>query len=304
MNALRRTGQARQTPPSFWRTPRRRIRWRAYPSGASRRDWVQTLVTALPSIVAAIALIFTWRTVNATNSQLQTNLQGQITDRYNAAITNLGSSSMDVRLGGIYALQRIMQDSPRDQPTVVAVLCAFVRDHASVTVIKPAHSSPNTSPTSSGHPAIDIQAALTVVGIRNIANDGPAVVDFTGANLTGANLAHADFYRSIMMDANLSGVDLTNARLGGADLYHVNFTKATIFGTDLTGAVAQHSELRGAGFVAANLSHADFSDSNFTGATFYQANLTDAVFSGANLTGVNLKTSKVTGAKGLRTASP
>ena len=63
-------------------------------------------------------------------TQLQIAEQGQITDRYNAAIINLGSPSVDVRLGGIYALQRIMQDSPPDQSTIVAVLCAFVRDHA------------------------------------------------------------------------------------------------------------------------------------------------------------------------------
>jgi hypothetical protein len=30
-----------------------------------------------------------------------------------------------------------MQDSPRDQPTVVAVLCAFVRDHARRATAKP-----------------------------------------------------------------------------------------------------------------------------------------------------------------------
>jgi hypothetical protein len=70
-----------------------------------------------------IALIFTWQSINATtdatNRQLQVAGQGQVTDRYSAAITNLDSSSVDVRLGGIYALQRIMQDSPLDQPAVV-----------------------------------------------------------------------------------------------------------------------------------------------------------------------------------------
>jgi hypothetical protein len=78
------------------------------------RDWLQISVTALPGLAAVIALIFAWLSVNATNYQLQTAQQGQITDRYNAAITNLGSSSVDVRLGGIYALQRIMQDSPAE----------------------------------------------------------------------------------------------------------------------------------------------------------------------------------------------
>ena len=98
------------------------------------RDWIQIIATALPGLAALIALIFTWQSINATtdatNRQLRVTGQGQVTDRYNAAITHLGDSSVDVRLGGIYALQRIMQDSSRDQTTVVAVLCAYVRDHA------------------------------------------------------------------------------------------------------------------------------------------------------------------------------
>jgi hypothetical protein len=101
------------------------------------RDWIQISVTALPGLAAVIALIFTYVSVNATNGQLQITEPGQITDRYNAAITNLGSPSVDVRLGGIYALQRIMQDSPRDQPAIIAVLCAFVRDRAKVATVRP-----------------------------------------------------------------------------------------------------------------------------------------------------------------------
>jgi hypothetical protein len=50
--------------------------------------------------------------------------QGQITDRYTKAIEQLGSDKLDVRLGGIYALERIATDSQRDHPTVVEVLSA------------------------------------------------------------------------------------------------------------------------------------------------------------------------------------
>ena len=94
----------------------------------------------LPGLAALVALLFTWMSVGQTNKDLQISEQGQITTRFNAAITNLGSASLDVRLGGIYALQRIMQDSSRDQRTVVSVLSAFVRRHAPVPVngFKPA----------------------------------------------------------------------------------------------------------------------------------------------------------------------
>jgi hypothetical protein len=138
---------------------------------------MQTFLTALPSLVAVGALIFTWvsinRTTDATNRQLGIAEQGQVTDRYNAAITNLGSPSVDVRLGGIYALQRIMQDSPRDQPTVVAVLCAFVRNHPNGATANSANpsASQRTSPAP-GHPPTDIQAALTVVVTERASRSG------------------------------------------------------------------------------------------------------------------------------------
>jgi hypothetical protein len=52
---------------------------------------------------------------------------------------------VEIGLGGIYALQRIMKDSPRDQPTVVAVLCAFVRDYVDAASARPSKSLPSRS---------------------------------------------------------------------------------------------------------------------------------------------------------------
>jgi hypothetical protein len=129
------------------------------------RDWVALAAASLPGLAAVIALIFTGLQVHATNGQLQATQnqlqvteQGQITDRYNSAITNLGSGFIDIRLAGIYALQRLMQDSPRDQPTIIAVLCAFARDQSA--------SNPDEGNTSALSPPTDVQAALTVVGSR------------------------------------------------------------------------------------------------------------------------------------------
>jgi hypothetical protein len=53
-----------------------------------------------------------------------------VTDRYTKAIEQLGSGKLDVRIGGIYALERIAHDSPRDHPAVLEVLAAFVREHS------------------------------------------------------------------------------------------------------------------------------------------------------------------------------
>jgi Pentapeptide repeats (8 copies) len=200
-------------------------------------------VTALPGLAAVIALIFTWVAVNATNGQLHVTEQGQITDRYNAAITNLGSASVDVRLGGIYALQRIMEDSPRDQPTVVAVLCAFVRDHAKAATAKSVHPSATPDATSvPSQPPTDIQAALTVVGTRNTVYDGSTtVIDFTKADLYLADLSRANLIDADLTGAFLARADLTHADLAGADLTQANLIQANLhfaflLGAKLTGA--------------------------------------------------------------------
>jgi hypothetical protein len=52
------------------------------------------------------------------------------TDRYTKAVEQLGDDDKPaVQLGGVYALERVAQDSPRDRPVAIEVLAAFVRQH-------------------------------------------------------------------------------------------------------------------------------------------------------------------------------
>ena len=55
----------------------------------------------------------------------------KITERFSKAIELLGNKeSLDVRIGAIYALERIARDSQPDHWTVMEVLTAFIREHA------------------------------------------------------------------------------------------------------------------------------------------------------------------------------
>ncbi len=45
-------------------------------------------------------------------------------------MAHLGAEHVPVRLGGVYALERLMADSPADQRTIVEVLAAYVREQA------------------------------------------------------------------------------------------------------------------------------------------------------------------------------
>ena len=100
------------------------------------------LLTLGAGLFAAGALVFTAR--NFTLSR-----EGQVTDRYTRAIEQLGSDQLDVRIGGIYALERVARDSARDHATVMEVLTAFVREHPprAVAGLQPVMSQALTPPS-------------------------------------------------------------------------------------------------------------------------------------------------------------
>ncbi len=222
---------------------RRRPAWVARRGGMAkpeRRSWWETVTTfgSLATGVAAVAaLLFTQQSVQATQDQLAITERGQVSDRFGRAVEQLGAKTIDVRLGGIYALERLMRDSSDDQPTVVEVLSAYVRTHAPRTwpPVKPRAGKPPV------RLAVDVQAALTVLGRRNPAHDRYARVDLADTNLVGANLVSADLAGADLAGANLGGANLDGANLDGAYLGGANMS-----GTHLAGADLGRSYLYGA----------------------------------------------------------
>ena len=214
-----------------------------------------------------------------------------MTERYTKAIEQLGSDKLDVRIGGIYALERIARDSARDHPTVMEVLTAFIREHSHEQWPVPEPGTDNL-PSRTTRP--DVQAAVTVIG-RRVFNNDRDPIDLTGAvlaranltgavltsaNLIGANLAGAKLARAVLIGAVLPGAVLFGANLHDADLAHAELAGARLTGADLIGA-----DLTGAFLLFADLTGAVLAGVNLTDANLHDANLTDAVLAGANLTG-------------------
>ena len=184
------------------------------------------LLTLGAGLFAAAALLFTAR--NFTLSR-----EGQVTDRYTKAIEQLGSDKLDVRIGGIYALERVARDSSRDHPTVMEVVSAFVREHSREQW--PSSDPGGQEQARSTRP--DVQAAVTVVGRRDVKRDiQGSVIDLGGAILAGANLGGADLFRARLTGANLAGANLIIADLGGANLAGADLSGARLAGANLAGA--------------------------------------------------------------------
>jgi hypothetical protein len=184
------------------------------------------LLTLGAGLVAVGALIFTARSFALSR-------EGQVTDRYSKAITQLGDEKLEVRIGGIYALERIARDSARDHPTVMEVFASFVRERS-----KEHWPPPGTSQTDR-YTRPDIQAAMTVIGRRNAERDIPdrpidlyhAILiraNLRGANLRGAILSRVVFTGAVLADADLSGAVLTDVDgLESADLTGAKWPEGT-----------------------------------------------------------------------------
>jgi hypothetical protein len=217
------------------------------------------LLTLGAGLVALSALIYTARSFTLSR-------EGQVTDRYTKAIEQLGSDKLDVRIGGIYALERIARDSSRDHSTVMEVLAAFIREHSHEPWQPPRPAGWHRGPELGPRP--DILAAIAVIGRRDVARDRDRI-DLSGADLSRAQLP----------DANLARCGLNYSNLTGANLFRANLRQTEFVGADLTRANLNGSDLYNANFTFAILAEALLSG----------ANLGRAIFSGAKLTGLSLR---------------
>ena len=126
----------------------------------------------------------------------------------------LGSDKLDVRIGGIYALERVARDSKKDHPTIDGSPSRF---HPG-TLARPwpvPKSGDVPLPGRMTRP--DVQAALTVIGRRDTGRDNRPI-DLSGVNLTRANLAEANLAKANLRDTIFTGADLTGAHLNEAFL--------------------------------------------------------------------------------------
>jgi uncharacterized protein YjbI with pentapeptide repeats len=285
---------------------------------AIQNEMRKTLLQEVGGAFALFALYLTFRRVKVAE-------QGHITDRYTKAIEQLGALTADnkpnveVRLGAIYALERIAFDSPRDHWPIMEVLTAYVRQNAPAPAqdsTKQENDAQDTTAESeeseiadAKKPATEIQAILTVLGRRkrdrkregkgqrlNLSNSDLCGADLTGAHLDGAIFDQAHLDRACFNHAHLEGAwfgraHLQRARFIGADLTRAIFPRAHLDEADLSEA-----HLDGANFSVAHLDGANYKEAHLDGANFNGAHLDGALFPGAHMYGASFSEAHLDGA--------
>ena len=250
-------------------------------------DVVKTIISALgliATLLAGIGLI-----VNYFNSQAEMQLTQQrlITERFSKAVEQIGSGKEEVVIGGIYSLERIAKDSPKDQWTIMEVLTSYIRKNSpipsNIQQLEPEERQEALEKLPSV--SIPVQAALTVIGRRKVENDqaGDNLAETTDFNKTKfLDLSRTNLREANLNGANLDGADLNRANLDEAILYRAILKGAYLFGAELIGANLNGAELIGANLYGANLNRANLIGANL-GANLYGANLNGAYLWGAKV---------------------
>jgi hypothetical protein len=228
----------------WWRLPKRQVRSldiqiedpkaRADAEDNFRKTIGQGMGGAAVLIGAAAAYLQIVQQQQASHDLL-------ISNQVSKGFEQLANKEPIMRLGGIYALEGVMNGSEQYSLPVLEGLCAFVRD---ITKTKVGTDDP---------PTTEIQAALTVIGRRHlgggVCNLRSTVI--AGANLMLAHLVYADLTNADLRGSNLMGANLTSAKLSGA----------TLSGADLSIAHLNYLDLGGVNLSGARLDWADLSHS-------------------------------------------
>jgi len=201
----------------------------------NRADTMKTALLVIGGAGALAGLYVAYRKQRTDEANHVRDQDKLFTERYTAAAAQLGHDKPAVRLAGVYALARIADDSERDRPTCLEVLCAYLR----------MPYDPDSSNTGPAERQVRT-AAQTAIG-RRLRLDHPGFWPDARIDLTGAHLIDLDF----------SGVIVREITADGA-----TFSGNTWFDKARFGGVAGFSDARFAGF-------AGFGGASFSGNAWF-----------------------------------
>jgi hypothetical protein len=216
-------------------------------------NFIQTAAT----IIGGIAVF--WNIV-ISRQQLAAFREQSLTERFSIAVEQLGHEQIAVRIGGIYSLERVAQDSSRDYWTVIEILAAFIRERRNWIAWEDLPEKPDIDK--------DITPAIIVLGRCDRTRQPPDSPIY---------LQSCDFRRCAFISDDFRDTIFQDSHFGQANLYGSNF---------------RGSNFRKSNFTEANLKNADLSSTNLTQAKLNRADVTNCNFQGADISEADLSQAK------------
>ena len=280
-------------------------------NGDGRQETNSATLRNIGLVVAGLIVIAlplaVWRSIVA-QRQAKTAQQDLLNERYQQGAEMLGNKVLSVRLGGIYALQRLAEEHPEQYHVqIMGLFCEFARyptkDPKLHQVPQAIDSGWNTTQDflatkeftletmrldeSSLRMREDVKAVVGAIRVRGrkgieLEREAELRLDLSYADLRHSNLSDADLSSAVLVKANLHRAFLIDAILSGAYLHDADLHRAYLVGTNLSGTYLMYANLSGAGIMDADLSGAILLGANLSGARLSGVrNLTQSQLDGA-----------------------
>ena len=228
----------------------------------SRRMIIRDLALTILGVIALGLAI--WRSVIADRQsktaqrQSETALRNVLNDRYHKANEMLSSEHLHARLGGIYALEQLMDEHPKDyQIQIMDLYTAFVRHPTEVeakqtqTKFELPHRVTNQLPTKPIRQ--DVEEVMRIIGDRST---------------KGVKCEFRKKYYLNFRETKLQSVYLYKAFFAGGDFCMADLSDSSLEKCDFSAALFYYSNLAKANLSKAIFAKADFEGANLTGARF------------------------------------
>ena len=201
------------------------LSWRFWEELGDEEESLSTTVRNVGLVIGGVVaiLIAVWRS-RVAELQADAAQQTLLNERYQRGAEMLGSEVLGVRLGGIYALESLAKEHPRQYHIqIVNLFCAFLR-----------YPTGGERREEGQDTVEDVQIAVRAIGTRSrtgieLERKSDFRLDLFRANLAGASLLDADLGRAKLIRANLAGASLARANLCQADLTGANISGAHFY---------------------------------------------------------------------------
>jgi hypothetical protein len=211
----------------------------------AKNETRSALLPVLSGAAVILTVLIAMDTLDLDRRKEDIERQSKYADRYAKAVEMLSTSgndsTLDVRVGAVYALEQLAKDNQEQGDSVVDVLAAYVRAHST----RPTPQGPSKLPPEP--PSADIQAAIGALG-RYSRQSVDRPYDLRGVDLRAADLS----------GLLLLGARLTDAKLGYSNLTKTDLTRADLSWADLIGRTSlQDTVLSGASFFGTRFESVD-----------------------------------------------
>lgn len=276
-----------------------------HPAGAATEiDLARTALSVGGGTGGVVALVLAsrrqWHTEQAQAATERDAAERRITELYGKAVEQLGSEKAAVRLGGLYALERLAEDNESQRRTIVDVICAYLRMPYQLPGKSPGPDATTELRAEHRDQVEERQVRLAAQHIltRHLYPYNKHAfwpntdLNLTGATLINFNMANCRTNTASFDEAQFIGfVTFDGAQFSGTTSFdQAEFNGAAEFGGADFNSLVMFNGARFSGpatFSEAQFSRADFGRAKFSDfAIFIEAEFNNlAVFAGAKFSG-------------------